>query len=284
MVDALQVLSQHACFGGVQSFYRHSSGSIGLPMRFSVFTPPQIHAGPVPTLFYLAGLTCTEETFAIKSGAQRVAAELGLMLIAPDTSPRNTGIADEARDGEFGAGAGFYLNASQTPWSLHFRMEDYIVHELRRIAVTQLGADAGRLGLFGHSMGGHGALVLALRHPGLFKSLSALAPMVAATQCPWGTRALSGYLGTDPSAWQGYDACALMGQARTPYPAGILIDQGLDDRFLTEQLKPELFEAVCAYAQQPLTLRRHRGFDHGYYFVQSFMEDHLRFHHTRLQA
>ncbi len=285
MPDTLTTVSEHACFGGVQGFYSHTSGSIGLPMRFSVFKPPQAKAGPVPALIYLAGLTCTEETFPIKAGAQRMAAELGLMLVSPDTSPRNTGVPDETRDWDLGAGAGFYMNATQLPWFVHYRMEDYVVNELRRIIVTQFGADVDRLGIFGHSMGGHGALTLALRYPGLFKSLSAFAPICAATQCQWGTKALSHYLGADTSPWQGYDASALIANAASPaYPAGILVDQGLADQFLLAQLKPELLEQACAAGHQPLTLRRHAGFDHGYYFVQTFMEDHLRFHHGQLRT
>jgi S-formylglutathione hydrolase len=281
----IETLSEHASFGGVQGFYRHASSSIGLPMRFAVYQPPQAKAGRLPTLFYLAGLTCTEETFPIKAGAQRVAAELGLILIAPDTSPRNTGIEGEAKDWDFGAGAGFYLNATQAPWDKHFRMEDYVVHELRSIAVATFGADPERLGIFGHSMGGHGALTLALRHPGVYQSVSALAPIAAPSQCPWGQKAFSGYLGDDRAVWLQHDASALMEKAHTPYPRGILIDQGLSDKFLTEQqLLPVRFEQACKTAAQPLTLRRHPGYDHGYYFISSLMEDHLRFHCARLTA
>ena len=285
MPDTLTTLSEHRCFGGVQGFYSHTSGNIGLPMRFSVFKPPQAQDGPRPALIYLAGLTCTEETFPTKGGAQRIAAELGLILVSPDTSPRNAGVPDETQDWDLGVGAGFYMNATQLPWSVHYRMEDYVINEIRRIVVTQFGADVNRLGLFGHSMGGHGALTLALRYPGLFKSLSAFAPICAATQCPWGTKALSHYLGPDKAAWQGYDACALISRAASvPYPAGILVDQGLADKFLVDQLKPELLAQACAAAGQPLTLRHHEGFDHGYYFIQTFMEDHLRFHHQQLTA
>lgn len=281
----IETLSEHASFGGVQGFYRHASSSIGLPMRFAVYQPPQAKAGPLPALFYLAGLTCTEETFPIKAGAQRIAAALGLILIAPDTSPRNTGIEGEAKDWDFGAGAGFYLNATQAPWDKHYRMEEYVVHELRNVAVANFGADPERLGIFGHSMGGHGALTLALRHPGVYKSLSALAPIAAPSECAWGHKAFTGYLGHDSDVWQQHDASALMGKARTPYPQGILIDQGLGDKFLTEQqLLPERFEQACKAAAQPLTLRRHAGYDHGYYFISSLMEDHLRFHCARLTA
>ncbi len=281
--DSIETLSEHPCFGGVQGFYSHASSSINLPMRFSVFKPPQAidphNKSPIPTLFYLAGLTCTEETFAIKAGAQRMAAQLGLMLIAPDTSPRHTGITDEAQDWDFGTGAGFYLNATQAPWARHFQMESYIVHELRRLAVEQLSADPQRLGIFGHSMGGHGALTLALRHPGVYKSLSAFAPIAAPSHCAWGRKAFTGYLGSDSAIWQQHDASSLMTNSHTPYPQGILIDQGLGDAFLTQkQLLPERFEQACATAAQPLTLRRHAGYDHGYYFISSFMQDHLRFH------
>jgi S-formylglutathione hydrolase len=282
--NPIEVISEHACFGGVQGFYRHASTSIGLPMQFSVFKPPQAKAGPVPALFYLAGLTCTEETFAIKAGAQRVAAQLGLMLIAPDTSPRNTGIAGEAKDWDFGAGAGFYINATAQPWAQHYRMEDYVAHELRAMAV-QMGADPQRLGIFGHSMGGHGALTLALKYSQVFKSVSAFAPICAPSECAWGRKALTGYLGDNRSVWAQHDASALMAQARAPYPQGILIDQGLGDKFLADQqLLPEHFEQACLQAQQPLTLRRHAGYDHGYYFISSFIDDHLRFHHRSLQA
>jgi len=274
----IDTLSEHGCFGGVQGFYRHASATIGLPMQFAVYRPPVVKA----TLFYLAGLTCTEETFPIKAGAQRVAAELGLMLVAPDTSPRRTGIEGEAAEWDFGTAAGFYVDATQAPWAKHFRMERYVVDELRTLVIDRFGADPARIGLFGHSMGGHGALTLALRHPGMFRSLSAFAPIAAPTQCPWGEKAFSRYLGPDREAWTAHDASELMRGARTPYPQGILIDQGLADKFLAEQLKPELFEQACAESAQPLTLRRHAGYDHGYYFIASFVEDHLRWHAERL--
>ena len=278
---AVQTLSEHRCFGGVQGFYRHDSAAIGLPMQFAVYRPPADQ--PVRgTLIYLAGLTCTEETFPIKAGAQRLAAELGLLLVAPDTSPRKTGIEGEAAEWDFGSGAGFYLDATQAPWSAHFRMESYITGELRALVVAHFGADPQRIGLFGHSMGGHGALTLALRHPGLFRSLSAFAPIAAPSRCPWGEKAFGRYLGPDRSTWAAHDASALMAAARTPYPQGILVDQGLADKFLAEQLMPEAFEAACAQAGQPLTLRRHAGCDHGYYFIASMVDDHLRWHAERL--
>ncbi len=241
----MELLSEHGCFGGLQRFYRHDSAEVGLPMRFAVYLPPQAVAGrPLPLLTYLAGLTCTEETFTMKAGAQRVAATLGLALLMPDTSPRGAGLPGETDAWDFGVGAGFYSE---------------------------------RLGIFGHSMGGHGALTLALRHPGRFASVSAFAPIAAPTRCPWGRKAFAGYLGVDTSRWREHDASELMaGQSSAPYPRGILIDQGLADRFLAEQLYPEAFEAACRAVGQPLTLRRHAGYDHGYYFIASFVEDHLR--------
>jgi S-formylglutathione hydrolase len=276
-----QLLSEHACFGGVQRFYQHASREIGLPMRFSVFLPPQAAQGKVPALLYLAGLTCNEETFMVKAGAQRMAAELGLALITPDTSPRGANLPGEADSWDFGAGAGFYLDASQAPWSRHYRMESYLTAELLPLLTESLPLDAERIGIFGHSMGGHGALTLALRHPGLFKSVSAFAPICAPSQCPWGRKAFTGYLGADESGWLEHDATALMnGMASAPFPGGILIDQGLADQFLAAQLHPHLFEAACAAAGQPLTLRRHAGYDHSYYFIATFMADHLK-HHAR---
>ncbi len=278
-------LSEQACFGGAQRFYRHFSEEIGLPMRFGIFLPPQAQQGPVPALMFLAGLTCNEETFAIKAGAQRRAAELGLALITPDTSPRGAGLQGEADHWDFGVGAGFYLDATEPPWSGHWRMESYLMQELIPLIGRCLPVDATRLGVFGHSMGGHGALTLALRHPGRFRSLSALAPICAPSQCPWGHNAFNRYLGLDTTTWAAHDASALMAtQREAPYPAGILIDQGLNDQFLAEQLHPEAFEAACATAGQPLTLRRHAGYDHGYYFIQTFVADHLEHHHRELSA
>ena len=279
------ILNQHACFGGVQRFYQHDSSATGLPMRYSVYLPPGAdgqQATALPVLFYLAGLTCTEETFMTKAGAQRVAAELGMILVAPDTSPRGANVPGEAESWDFGVGAGFYLDATQQPWARHYRMHSYLL-ELRDLVLATLPADSQRIGIFGHSMGGHGALVMALRHPDLFRSVSAFAPIAAPSRCPWGKKAFGGYLGADESSWQAYDASALMAQHdRAPFPAGILIDQGLGDKFLEEQLLPEAFEAACNDAGQPLELRRHEGYDHGYYFISTFVEDHLRFHHRQL--
>ncbi len=282
-MNSLELLSEHACHGGVQRLYQHASSSIGLPMRFSAFLPKEALAGNrVPALIYLAGLTCNEETFMTKAGAQRHAAELGIALIAPDTSPRGAGIAGESEAWDFGLAASFYLNATQEPWSKHYRMETYLKEELVSTIGEHLPINTERIGLFGHSMGGHGALTLALRHPGLFKSLSAFAPICAPTQCPWGQKAFTGYLGGDQKEWLQHDATALMGaQKNAPYLDGILIDQGLADKFIEVQLHPHLFEAACHAVGQPLTLRRHAGYDHGYYFISTFINDHLD-HHARI--
>ncbi len=277
-METLTLTSEHACFGGVQRFYSHASGAIGLPMRFSVFVPPK--AGKLPALFYLAGLTCNEETFMTKAGAQRVAAELGMILVAPDTSPRGAGVENEAADWDFGAGAGFYVDATEAPWRDHYKMYSYVL-ELVQLVIISLPVDAGRVGIFGHSMGGHGALMLALKHPDLFRSVSAFAPICAPTRCPWGKKAFNGYLGSVAAGAQ-YDASLLMAALQCPFPGGILIDQGLGDKFLAEQLYPEAFEAACAKAEQPLLLRRQPAYDHGYYFISTFIEDHLRFHAAQL--
>ena len=280
----MELLSSHRCFDGEQRFYRHESATIGLPMRFAVYLPPQALSGAkCATLFYLAGLTCTEETFMIKAGAQRLAAELGLILITPDTSPRGANLPGEADSWDFGLAAGFYLDATQAPWNRYYRMYSYITEELHALVSRELPVDTQRLGIFGHSMGGHGALVLALKRPELFRSVSAFAPIAAPSQCPWGEKAFSGYLGNDRSTWAAWDASQLMlKQAHAPFPNGILIDQGLDDKFLAEQLHPEKFKAACEQVGQPLTLRMHAGYDHGYYFISTFMEEHLRFHARNL--
>ena len=280
----LELLNEHRCFGGHQRFYRHASTAIGLPMKFSVFVPEGAEAGKVPVLFYLAGLTCTEETFMTKGGAQQFAAEHGIMLVAPDTSPRGANVPGEADSWDFGVGAGFYVDATQAPWSTHYRMDSYVTQELFDIVTSELPGDADRVGIFGHSMGGHGALVLALRNPGRFKSVSAFAPIAAPSQCPWGHKALGNYLGPDRAAWARYDATALMATLQSPFPQGILVDQGLADKFLAEQLYPDAFEAACQQAGQPLTLRRHEGYDHGYYFISTFMKDHVAFHARNLQG
>jgi S-formylglutathione hydrolase len=277
----LELISQARSFGGTQSTYRHQSAETGTPMRFAAFVPPQAAAGPVPVVWFLSGLTCTEENFTVKAGAQRVAAELGLMLIAPDTSPRGDGVPDDSDKAyDFGLGAGFYVDATQAPWSTHYRMGSYIERELPDVVAAELPVDMGRQSIMGHSMGGHGALTIALRNPGRFASVSAFAPICAPLQCPWGEKALGGYLGPDRATWRDYDACALIADgARLP---GLLVDQGLADNFLASQLKPELLEAACAAAAIPLTLRRQDGYDHSYFFIATFMEDHLRYHAVAL--
>jgi len=281
-----ELLSEHACFGGAQRFHRHASAVIGLPMKFGLYLPPQALAGEsVPLLVYLAGLTCTEETFTMKAGAQRVAADLGLALLMPDTSPRGAGVAGEADSWDFGVGAGFYLDATEAPWATHWRMESWLMKELLPQVWQHAPVQQARTGVFGHSMGGHGALTLALRHPGVFGSLSAFAPICAPSLVPWGHKAFGGYLGDDRSRWAAHDASALMQACTTaPFPQGILVDQGLADKFLAEQLRPEALEAACATIGQPLTLRRHAGYDHGYYFIASFVEGHLRHHARCLKA
>jgi S-formylglutathione hydrolase len=275
----METLSRAACHGGVQSFHSHQSNSTGTAMRFGVFVPPG--NGPFPVLWCLAGLTCTEETFAIKAGAQRLAAELGLMLVTPDTSPRGDGVADDP-EWDMGQAASFYLDATQAPWAAHFQMRTWLIDELPALIGANFPADLARQGITGHSMGGHGALTLALKHHGRFKSVSAFAPIVAPTQVPWGQKALPAYLGDDPAAHAAHDACALIdGGARL---AELLVDQGEADAFLAQQLQPERLEAACTSAGIPLTLRRHAGYDHGYWFVQSFVADHLRWHAARLTA
>jgi S-formylglutathione hydrolase len=283
----LELLSEHASHGGVQRFYRHVSATIGLPMRFSVYLPPQAlapGAAQVPALFYLAGLTCTEETFPIKAAAQRAAARHGIALIAPDTSPRGAGIGGENTSWDFGVGAGFYVDATEAPWSRHFKMYSYVVHELREAILARLPIDGSRLGVFGHSMGGHGALVLALRNPEIYRSVSAFAPVVAPSRCPWGQKAFTGYLGTDRAAWQQYDASELVAQRQQVLPHPILIDQGMADQFLVEQLRPEIFEAACQAAGQAVIVNRRAGYDHGYYFISTFIDDHLAHHAAILCA
>ncbi len=272
-----ETLSAQRCHDGVQSVHRHASAETGTSMRFAVFTPPG--EGPHPVVWFLAGLTCTEENFTVKAGAQKAAADLGLMLIAPDTSPRGEGVADDPAY-DMGQGAGFYVDATQAPWAPHFRMRSYIERELPALIGAKFPADMSRQGIMGHSMGGHGALTIALRNPGRFAAVSAFAPIVSPLNCPWGEKALGGYLGPDHAAWRPYDACALIDDGARV--ADILVDQGEADPFLDSQLQPDRLEAACARAGVPLTLRRRPGYDHSYWFIQSFIDDHLRWHAARL--
>lgn len=277
----LEILAEKRCFDGTQGFYSYESAACGGPIRFGVYRPPQSASGPLPALVFLAGLTCSEETFAIKAGAQRFASELGLVLVTPDTSPRETGTEGATGDWEFGEGAGFWLDATAAPYAGRFAMRSVVERELPRILADCFGVDPTRMGICGHSMGGHGALTMALRSPERWRSVSALAPIVAPMQVPWGQKALPRYLGPDPANWREYDATALI-ENGARFPGTILIDQGESDQFLTEQLRPELFELACQTAGQPTRLRRHVGYDHSYWFIQSMIADHLRHHASSL--
>jgi S-formylglutathione hydrolase len=280
----IETLSETGCFGGKIGFYRHASAVNNCDMQFSIFVPPQAADGKVPVLTFLSGLTCSEENFMIKSGAQRVAAELGLMLVSPDTSPRGDGVPDDPDDDyDFGLGAGFYVNATEAPWSQHYQMYDYITKEFQELVFGNFPGDADRHGLTGHSMGGHGALTIGLRNPQIFKSLSAFAPICTTLHSPWGKKALGYYLGSDTSTWMQHDSCEVARNVSDPsIYSKILIDQGADDPFLAEQLRPELLKVACEESGLPLELRIHDGYDHGYYFISTFIEDHLRFHATQL--
>ena len=274
----METLSEQRCHGGVQGFYRHDSIETGTPMRFAVYLPPDARHGSVPALYYLAGLTCTEETATIKAGAQAHASRLGLALVMPDTSPRGASIEGEDDDWDFGTGAGFYVDATREPWSAHYRMHAYVTGELRALVASRFPVRDDATGVFGHSMGGHGALTIALGSPDAYRTVSAFAPICAPSQCPWGEKAFGGYLGGDRAAWARHDAAALIEAGARCAP--ILVDQGEDDQFLDAQLHPHLLEQACAQAGQPLELRRHPGYDHSYYFIQTFIADHLE-HHAR---
>lgn len=273
----MEIRSQHGCFGGTVGFYSHWSPVTDCNMNFSVFVPPG--KGPFPVLTFLSGLTCTEENFQVKSGAQKYAAERGVMLINPDTSPRGCKLAGEDEDWDFGTGAGFYVNATQIPWKHHYQMFDYVVKDFQKEIFRNFPGNPELQGIFGHSMGGHGALVIGLRHPEIFKSISAFAPISAPMHCPWGIKAFTHYLGEDKTAWRSYDASDLI--ARIPdakSQAPILVDQGLSDEWMKEQLLPERLEAGAKKSGYPLKLRRHEGYDHGYYFISTFMADHFDHH------
>jgi len=269
----MEIVSEAKCFGGRQRILRHTSEATGTPMQVSVFLPPAAETAPVPVLYYLSGLTCTEENVTAKAGAQRYAAEHGIALVAPDTSPRGLDLPGEHDDWDFGSGAGFYVNATQSPWKDHYRMYDYVVEELPRVIGDDQPIDTQRASITGHSMGGHGALVIALRNTSRYASASAFAPIVSPTRCPWGERALGAYLGDERSTWTAYDASLLV--TKSQHPNEILIDQGAADGFLEEQLKPELFEEACRDAGQPLRLRMQEGYDHSYYFIATFIGDHV---------
>lgn len=274
--ETLTTISAQKCFGGVQSFYSHQSVATGTEMKVGVYLPPAAEKGPVPVLYYLAGLTCTQETASIKAGAQRVASELGIALVMPDTSPRGLELPGEHDDWDFGSGAGFYIDATQDPWKANYRMESYVVRELRELLAEELPLSKEAIGITGHSMGGHGALTLALKYRDIYKSCSAFAPICAPTQCPWGEKAFSNYLGGDKEAWKAHDATELV--KANPSTHHLLVDQGMDDNFLERELHPHLLAEACEAVGQKITLRKQAGYDHSYWFIQTFMEDHLRHH------
>ena len=278
---AFTSVSRSKCFGGVQGVYSHESRETACLMRFGVFLPPQAEAQAVPVLYWLSGLTCTEENFIVKAGAQRVAAELGLAIVVPDTSPRGLKIPGEADNYDFGLGAGFYVDAVQAPWSSGYRMYSYVARELPGLVESEFPVDPARTGIFGHSMGGHGALTIALKNPGTYKSVSAFAPICSTMRCPWGEKALTGYLGSDRALWPDYDASALVESRGWKGPT-LLVDQGTSDQFLESQLKPALLREACRRAGVSLDLRLQEGYDHSYFFIASFIEDHLRFHARNL--
>lgn len=279
----MEILSRHRAFGGTQYFCRHASQATGTPMKFSIYVPAHGSGQKLPVVCFLAGLTCTEETFAIKAGAQRHAARLGLVLVSPDTSPPKLGLPGEADDWDFGVGAGFYVDAEQQPWAAHYRMFSYVTEELPAVVAAGFPmVDTGRQSVMGHSMGGHGALLCAFRNPRQYASVSALAPIASASRCPWGEKALSRYIGPDRGRWLQWDAAALLQQSS--YEGRVLIDQGTEDKFLEEQLKPHLLAAAGRHWGERLSLRMQRGYDHSYYFISSFMEEHLEFHARELKA
>ncbi|MDH3978625.1 MAG: S-formylglutathione hydrolase [Gammaproteobacteria bacterium] len=276
----MEQIAKNKIHGGSHEVWTHESSACGCMMRFAVYLPPQAETQKLPVLYWLSGLTCTDENFGTKSGAQRVAAELGLAIVMPDTSPRGLNLPGEDDSYDFGSGAGFYLNATEAPWASSYNMYDYVVDELPALVNEHFPVDAERVSISGHSMGGHGALTIALKNPDRFKSVSAFSPIVAPTQVPWGQKAFKGYLGADKAAWQQYDATELVGQQQ--FPGTILVDVGDADDFLEEQLTPELFSAACDEAGQQLQLRKQPGYDHSYFFIASFIEDHLRFHAEHL--
>ena len=277
----IKTVTQNLCFGGVQSVYTPAAHETRCAMRFGLFLPPQANSRRVPVLYWLSGLTCTEENFIVKAGAQRIASELGLAIVVPDTSPRGLGIPGEADSYDFGLGAGFYVDATEPPWAAGYRMYSYVTKELPALVAATFPVEPARVGIFGHSMGGHGALTIALKNPHAFKSMSAFAPIASPMRCPWGQKALTGYLGADSSRWREYDATALIEDCGWSGPA-ILVDQGTHDQFLESQLKPELLQEACRRSGVSLDLRLRSGYDHSYFFIATFIEDHLRFHASHL--
>ncbi|MGB3046690.1 S-formylglutathione hydrolase [Dokdonella sp.] len=280
---SIEIVSEQRCHGGVQGFYQHVSMATAGTMKFGVFQPPRIAERRMPVLYFLAGLTCNAETAAIKAGAQKLAAELGLILVTPDTSPRDTGIEGATGDWEFGEGAGFYLDATTPAFAQRFAMYRHVTAELPALIAASFNADIDRQGICGHSMGGHGALTIALKNPETYKSVSAFAPIVAPSRVPWGLKALPRYLGDDQVTWRAHDACALI-EDGARFPGTILVDQGDADQYLQTQLQPHLLESACAAAGQPLNLRMQAGYDHSYWFIQSFIENHLLHHAIALRA
>ncbi|WMJ70467.1 S-formylglutathione hydrolase [Stenotrophomonas sp. 24(2023)] len=270
----MERIEHRACFGGWQDVYRHHSSTLGCDMQFAIYLPPQVADGPLPVLYWLSGLTCTEQNVITKAGAQRYAAEHGVIVVAPDTSPRGDAVAD-AEGYDLGKGAGFYLNATEQPWARHYRMHDYVAHELPALIEANFPVTGAR-GISGHSMGGHGALVIALRNPGRYRSVSAFSPIVAPSQVPWGQKAFTAYLGPDRSTWAAWDASALVAGAQERLP--LLVDQGDADEFLQVQLQPQHLQQACAAAGHPLTLRLQPGYDHSYYFIASFIGEHIAHH------
>lgn len=281
MTDEFSPVSHHACFGGTVEIYSHPSDTCQCPMRFSIYLPPQVQEAPVPVVYFLSGLTCTEENFTVKAGAQRYAAEYGLAIVAPDTSPRGDDVPDDESAWDFGKGAAFYVNATEAPWHQHYQMYQYVVEELPALINARFPVRSDRTGIMGHSMGGHGALVCGLRNPDRYQSISAFAPIAAPMQCPWGQKAFSHYLGANTTTWSQYDATELV-KAHADSQRPILVDQGTADPFLAQgQLLPEVFQTACQQSGQPLILRMHDGYDHGYFFIATFIGDHLR-HHAKV--
>ncbi|MDG1907075.1 MAG: S-formylglutathione hydrolase [Arenicella sp.] len=277
----LEIASSVTCFDGQQIQYKHKSEVLGCEMQFSVFLPPQSEHEAVPVVYWLSGLTCNDQNFVTKAGAQQYASDLGIAIVCPDTSPRGDGVPDDPEAAyDFGLGAGFYVNATQEPWSQHYRMYDYIVHELPSLLKEVDGLDTGRASISGHSMGGHGALSIGLKNPDKYRSVSAFSPIVAPTHCPWGQKALGNYIGADKTAWADYDSCELVAKASQQRPT--LVDQGTSDNFLEEQLKTELLVQACEKANYPMTIRMQEGYDHSYFFIATFIQSHLEFHSQHL--